>query len=165
MGGYPSALFCLPFHSQLIERCRHYYTKQGKFIAAHKQRQMGMYTEKMDFIAWILSLQDQALLQRLLDFKQRIELESDEETQNQSSGKALIVPVDTLKKADISADELLVDLGCYLYEHKRLSLGQARALTGLNQIELQQELAKREIDVHYTEEDLNKDLKNLGISI
>lgn len=126
---------------------------------------MDTQAEKLEFIAWILALQDRTLLNRLLDFKRNTEIESGKATKGQGSSKALVVPVDTLEKADISADELLVDLGCYLYEHKRLSLGQIRALTGLNQIELQQELAKREIDIHYTEEDLNKDLKNLGISI
>lgn len=78
---------------------------------------------------------------------------------------ALIISDDTLSKAKLSADELLVDLACYLYDKKRMSMGQARHLAGLDQISFQKELAKREINIHYTEEDLEKDLKNLGIDL
>ena len=78
---------------------------------------------------------------------------------------ALIISDQTLEQARLSADDLLIDLACYLYEKKRLSTGQARTLAGLNQIEFQQELAARDINIHYTEEDLEKDLENLGIDI
>lgn len=78
---------------------------------------------------------------------------------------ALIITDSTLSKAQLSAEELLVDLACYLYDKKRMSLGQARHLSGLDQISLQKELAKRNVNIHYTEEDLEKDLKNLGIQL
>ncbi|MEL7220349.1 MAG: UPF0175 family protein [Bacteroidota bacterium] len=78
---------------------------------------------------------------------------------------ALVISDEILEQAQISADELLVDLACYLYEKKRMSTGQARALVGMNQIEFQKELAAREIDIHYSKDDLEKDLKNLGINI
>ncbi len=78
---------------------------------------------------------------------------------------ALLISDEILEKAQISEKELLLDLACYLYDKKKLSMGIARGLANLNQIEFQMELAKREIDIHYTEEDLQKDLKNLGISI
>ena len=78
---------------------------------------------------------------------------------------ALIITDDILSKARLSADELLIDLACYLYDKKRMSMGQARHLTGLDQISFQKELAKRDIYIHYTEEDLEKDLQNLGIDL
>ncbi len=78
---------------------------------------------------------------------------------------ALIISDETLAKAQLSANELLVDLACYLYEKKRLSMGKAKELAALNQLEFQQALAVRNIDIHYTEEDLNKDLENLGIKL
>ncbi len=78
---------------------------------------------------------------------------------------ALIITDDTLSKAHTSADELLIDLACYLYDKKRMSMGQCRHLSGLDQISFQKELAKRDINIHYTEEDLAKDLANLGISL
>jgi len=78
---------------------------------------------------------------------------------------ALIITDDTLSKARLSADELLVDLACYMYDKKRLSMGQARHLAELDQIRFQMELAKCDIYIHYTEEDLKKDLQNLGIDL
>ncbi len=78
---------------------------------------------------------------------------------------ALVISDELLDKAQLSENELLVDLACFLYDKKRLSMGKARGLANLNQIEFQMELAKREIDIHYTEEDLQKDLKNLGIEL
>lgn len=78
---------------------------------------------------------------------------------------ALIITDDILSKAQTSADQLLIDLACYLYDKKRMSMGQSRNLAGLDQISFQKELAKRDIYIHYTEEDLAKDLKNLGISL
>ncbi|MEM6738186.1 MAG: UPF0175 family protein [Bacteroidota bacterium] len=78
---------------------------------------------------------------------------------------ALIITDDTLSKAQLTADELLIDLACYLYDKKRMSMGQARRLANLDQISFQKELSKRDIYIHYTEQDLKKDLDNLGISL
>lgn len=78
---------------------------------------------------------------------------------------ALIITDDTLSKAQLTADELLIDLACYLYDKKRMSMGQARRLASLDQISFQKELSKRDIYIHYTEQDLKKDLDNLGISL
>ncbi len=78
---------------------------------------------------------------------------------------ALIIKDEILSKAQTTAEELLIDLACYLYDKKRMSMGQARHLAGLDQISFQKELSKREIYIHYGEEDLNKDLENLGISL
>lgn len=78
---------------------------------------------------------------------------------------ALIITDDTLLKAQLSADELLIDLACYLYDKKRMSMGQARHLAGLDQITFQKELSQRDIYIHYTEDDLEKDLQNLGIDL
>ena len=78
---------------------------------------------------------------------------------------ALIIPDEVLIKAQVSAEVLLIDLACYLYDKKRMSTGQARHLVGLDPISFQKELAKRDINIHYTEEDLDKDLKNLGIHL
>jgi predicted HTH domain antitoxin len=56
-------------------------------------------------------------------------------------------------------------LACYLYDKQRFSLGQARALAGLDQMAFQKELAQRGIDIHYTQDDLDQDLKNLEIDL
>jgi predicted HTH domain antitoxin len=76
---------------------------------------------------------------------------------------ALIITDDILRQANLSEQELLVDLACYLYERKRLSMGKARALVGMNLLDFQRELAKREIDLHYSEADFEQDMQNLGV--
>lgn len=78
---------------------------------------------------------------------------------------AIIITADTLAGAQLTEQEFLIDIACYLYDKKRLSMGKARALTGLNLLDFQKELGAREIDIHYSEEDLDKDLENLGIEL
>ncbi|MEM9835181.1 MAG: UPF0175 family protein [Bacteroidota bacterium] len=78
---------------------------------------------------------------------------------------ALIISDELLDKIEISASSLLIDLACYMYEKKQLSFGKSRELSGLNHLEFQKELGKREIYLHYDEDDLNTDLKNLGIEL
>lgn len=78
---------------------------------------------------------------------------------------ALIISDDILSKAQISAQDLLTDLACYLYDKQRFSMGQAKALLGLDQISFQKELALRGICIHYTKDDLDQDLENLGIDL
>ena len=78
---------------------------------------------------------------------------------------ALIITDQTLLKVQMTEKELLVELACYLYDKKKLSMGRAKALAGLHQIDFQKALASRNIDLHYSEADLNKDLENLGIKL
>ncbi|MEL7006469.1 MAG: UPF0175 family protein [Bacteroidota bacterium] len=78
---------------------------------------------------------------------------------------AIIITKDTLADINLSEEEFLVDIACYLYDKKRLSMGRARKLASLKLIEFQKELAKREIDIHYSEDDLQVDLENLGIEL
>jgi predicted HTH domain antitoxin len=78
---------------------------------------------------------------------------------------ALIISDDVLLKAQISAQDLLTDLACYLYDKQRFSMGQAKALVGLDQLAFQKELAQRGIFIHYTKDDLEQDLGNLGIDL
>lgn len=78
---------------------------------------------------------------------------------------ALVISDETLSTVQLSAEELLIDIACLLYERKRMSMGQARKLAHLDHISFQQELSKRNIDLHYSEIDLKKDLKNLGIDL
>ncbi|MFK7970917.1 MAG: UPF0175 family protein [Bacteroidia bacterium] len=78
---------------------------------------------------------------------------------------ALIISDDVLNQANISAEKLLVDLATYLYETKKLSMGQARKLAKMDQLSFQKALAERDIYIHYDEHDLAIDLKNLGIEL
>ena len=78
---------------------------------------------------------------------------------------ALIISDAVLKKAQLSGEDLLTDLACYMYDKGRLSFGKASELSGLNYLQFQKALAEREIDIKYSEQDLDTDLKNLGISL
>jgi len=52
-----------------------------------------------------------------------------------------------------------IELAVALYQKGYLSLGQARRIAGLSKIEFIDELAKRKVKRHYTEEDLEDDIK------
>ena len=64
-----------------------------------------------------------------------------------------------------TTDDLIIELACYMYQARHWGKGKARAFTGLNFMRFQEELAKRNIDDHFTEQDLDKDLRNLGIHL
>jgi predicted HTH domain antitoxin len=73
----------------------------------------------------------------------------------------LLIKEEVLQKAEITAEELLIEMAVYLYDTGRLSMGQARNLAGLDQIAFQKEMAKRDIYIKYDAEDLETDLQNL----
>lgn len=74
---------------------------------------------------------------------------------------SLLIPYEILNKADITADELLIEIAVYLYDKERLSFGQAKTLCKLDYLTFQKELAKREVYIKYDVEDLENDLKTL----
>ena len=78
---------------------------------------------------------------------------------------ALTISDDLLTSVRMSDNELLVDVACFLYDKERLSFGRAAKLSGLNQLQFQKELAKRDIYIKYTIDDYNTDLRNLGIKL
>jgi predicted HTH domain antitoxin len=73
----------------------------------------------------------------------------------------LVVPKDVLSSAHLSADEFKIEIATHLYATKRLTMGQAKRFAGLDQIAFQHELAKRDIHIHLTWDDVEKDLENL----
>jgi len=75
---------------------------------------------------------------------------------------SLNIPQSILKKAEITGDELLIEVSVYLYDKGRLSFGQAKSLAQLNQLEFQKELSKRDVYIKYDSDDLNQDLDNLN---
>jgi predicted HTH domain antitoxin len=78
---------------------------------------------------------------------------------------ALIINDQLFEDLKLTEEQIRIDFACYLYEKKTISTGKARKLAGLDQISFQKELATRNIFIHYSEEDLNKELKNLGINL
>lgn len=75
----------------------------------------------------------------------------------------ITIPDSALAQANINPDELLIELAVYLYDKKALSWGKARKLSGLDEMAFRKELTKRDVFMHFGIEDLEKDLKNLGI--
>ena len=76
----------------------------------------------------------------------------------------LIVPKEFLQSAKMSAKDLAIEIAVYLYEKKRLTLGQAKRLADLDQISFQKELARRDVYIHLETEDVLRDIENLGIN-
>lgn len=73
----------------------------------------------------------------------------------------LVVPKELLSQLHLSPDEMLIELATHLYAVKRLSMGKARRLANLDLMSFQKELAKRNIYIHYTVEDLRNDVAAL----
>jgi len=73
----------------------------------------------------------------------------------------LFISKNILEKADISGDELLIEIAVYLYDKERLSMGQARQLAQLDILSFQKELAKRGVYIKYDVEDFEEDMKTL----
>jgi predicted HTH domain antitoxin len=71
----------------------------------------------------------------------------------------LVISADMLQQLQTSPSELRVDLAVYLYDKERMTMGQAKKLAGLTQIQFQQELAKRNVFIKYDVEDFEKDLR------
>ena len=75
--------------------------------------------------------------------------------------KDLVISGSVLEDLRISPSELMIDLAVYLYDVERLTMGQAKKLAGITQIEFQKEMAKRDVFIKYDIEDLEKDLLTL----
>lgn len=72
-----------------------------------------------------------------------------------------IIPATVLEQLNISPSKLKIDLAVYLYDKEQLSMGRAKKLAGLTQIEFQKELAKRNVYIKYDINDFEEDLATL----
>jgi len=68
----------------------------------------------------------------------------------------LIISAKTLEQLRITPSELLIEFAVHLYDTAKLSMGQAKKLTGLTQVDFQKELAKHGVYVKYDIEDLEQ---------
>jgi predicted HTH domain antitoxin len=76
--------------------------------------------------------------------------------------KDLIISGNVLEELRLSPLELMIDLAVYLYDKERLTMGQAKKLAGLTQLDFQKEMSKRGVNIKYDIDDLEKDLENLN---
>ncbi|MGI8883740.1 MAG: UPF0175 family protein [Pyrinomonadaceae bacterium] len=74
-----------------------------------------------------------------------------------------VVPKEFLQSVKMTSQELATEIAVYLYERKRLTMGQAKRLADLDQISFQKELVKRNIYLHIEEKDVLQDVENLAI--
>jgi predicted HTH domain antitoxin len=68
-----------------------------------------------------------------------------------------------VNQTGLSSKEILLKVALMLFQEETLTLGQSSSLAGLHQFEFQKELAKRNISIHYGEEDFERDLKTLAL--
>jgi predicted HTH domain antitoxin len=73
------------------------------------------------------------------------------------------IPDQIINQTGLSIEEILLEAAISLFQDEKITLGQASKLAGLHQIEFQKELAKRNIPVHYGEEEYQADLKTLAL--
>jgi len=67
------------------------------------------------------------------------------------------VPDPILQQAGVSPSEILLKLAILLFQEDRISLGQASKLANMHMVQFQKELAKRNIPIHYGQEDYLND--------
>lgn len=78
---------------------------------------------------------------------------------------SVVIPDDILQASGLSEKELLQEIVLVLFQQKRISIGKASNLLGMNLIQFQHLLASRDLCIHYDLEDLQADvvtLKRLG---
>lgn len=66
-----------------------------------------------------------------------------------------------LQQTGISPEEILLKMAILFFSEERLTLTQASGLAGMHSIRFQQELAKRNIPIHYGEAEYKSDLKTI----
>jgi predicted HTH domain antitoxin len=59
--------------------------------------------------------------------------------------------------------EMRIEIAAYLYEKQRMSIGKARRIAGLDLVQFQKELAKRNIYLQLGIEDLESEVRNLKL--
>jgi len=78
---------------------------------------------------------------------------------------SVVIPNDILQASGLSEEELLQEIVLMLFQQKRISIGKASNLLGINLIQFQHLIASRDICIHYDVEDFKADvatLKRLG---
>lgn len=73
----------------------------------------------------------------------------------------VVIGPEIIQSSGLSEEEFRLEIALSLYERKILSLGKAADFASLHRIAFQKELAKRKIAVHFTIEEIEKDLRTL----
>ncbi|MFM6499019.1 MAG: UPF0175 family protein [Dolichospermum sp.] len=76
---------------------------------------------------------------------------------------SLVISEDLVQASGLSEKELVLELIILLFERKKISIVKASQLAKMPLLQFQNELALRNINIHYDETDLDVDLKNFAI--
>lgn len=71
----------------------------------------------------------------------------------------LEIPDSAVQDMPMSPAEILLEVAIWLYQSKRISLGQARKMTGLSIVAFQKELAAHGLYLNYDLEDFQNDMQ------
>lgn len=74
---------------------------------------------------------------------------------------SLVISGEILESSGLSETEFMLEIAIMLFQQEKISIGKASRIAGMNQIEFQHLLAKRNICIHYDVEEFQEDLKNL----
>ena len=74
---------------------------------------------------------------------------------------SLVISGEILESSGLSEIEFMLEIAIMLFQQEKISIGKASRIAGMNQIEFQHLLAKRNICIHYDVEEFQEDLKNL----
>lgn len=73
----------------------------------------------------------------------------------------ITIPDEILTSAQMSVDDIKLELAILLYQQRKISTGKARRLAGMNLLEFRLEIASRGICVNYDIEDFQADIQTL----
>ncbi len=68
---------------------------------------------------------------------------------------------DIVRATHLTEAEFLREIAAFLYQERRLTLGQASIMAEMPQSQFQQVLSSRDITIHYDEQDYAEDLETL----
>lgn len=74
------------------------------------------------------------------------------------------IPDTCLEDAQVTETQLNLEMAVWLFQEEIFTLAQAARLAGMHRIQMQRELARRKIPLHYGIEELQADMKKLHLA-
>ena len=71
------------------------------------------------------------------------------------------IPESISKLSEEERKHLMIDIAMLLYDRELITLGKAAKMTGLNILEIRNELKKRNMFIHYDVEELEQDFQTV----
>ncbi|MEM9215264.1 MAG: UPF0175 family protein [Cyanobacteria bacterium P01_F01_bin.150] len=73
----------------------------------------------------------------------------------------VVIPDEIFAAAQMTEEELMLEIAIMLYQQEKISSGKVRAWTGLTVLEFQRELKQRDLYLNYDIEDFQSDLQTI----